>query len=663
MSIPSDDCNQMAKFIYPALSNGPGTGFKISECCTISSNVICDKDRRIIQINFDNLKLNGRIPPELNSLTKLQSISLKGNSLSGYFPDLPDLKVLQYLDLSSNDLKGVLPPSLGTLSTLQFLSVHSNSISGVIPKEISELKTLESLNLVNNSISGSIPSELFNLSKMKSLYLDLNKINGSLPEEFGKLTELMSLGLSLNDFSGSIPNSFGKLSNLEQLSLKSNHLNGQIPDELGNLSKLRSLDLSNNMLTLPIPESIKKLPKYSTDTFLFHNNDMSHSTGFNAVLFILGIFILIGLISYFVYRQWNPSLTTNLTLPNFHIPQFKSSKNTLNRTDSSLNLKDESRYLEINSTPDKLSSFLDTPKNPKYSSGILGEFDFEKSLADTTLVRPTTSHPTPILDLTLTRPSSTPPEEFAESFTPKLLDFDATLTRSNNISRKSTLKEVINTPETAYSAKSAFTPNTNATPKLEYIQPLLKKFSIKRSKGDIFFFTNWSLDETFIDLVESHYFPVDTEIKATDNFVSKNSMQVSIAKGHIVKVQRYSNDGWCFGFNQSTEMEGSFPIHCIKPTNNIKVHFIDCYKTVPYQVGSNLPEKLQLIEKVFPDCLQFHQLDLNGLQKSSLTPIMGKSKGTDKIYVHGGIEFTESISNSIKSCVKGVWKNPEIYEI
>lgn len=104
------------------------------------------------------------------------------------------------------------------------------------------------LNLSGNNLNGIIPSEINDLSNLFELNLSNNKLSESIPTSIGNLNNLVYLYLSGNELIGSIPTSIGNLSNLSNLYLSGNDLTGSIPD-LSNLNKLRFLSISNNQLS------------------------------------------------------------------------------------------------------------------------------------------------------------------------------------------------------------------------------------------------------------------------------------------------------------------------------------------------------------------------------------------------------------------------------
>ena len=217
-------------------------------------------DSRIVGIDLSSLGLSGSIPPELGSLTNLQSLQLFGNKLTGPIPAaLGGLSNLRKLDLGGNELTGEIPVELGGLTNLIRLDIGFNQMTGRIPTELGELNNLRGLSLGENQLTGAIPAELGDLSNLEELSLYQNEFTGPIPAELGGLSNLRSLGLNWNQLTGPIPVQLGGLINLRELSIGANQLTGGIPSQLGNLSNLGELWLGENELTGPIPTELGNL--------------------------------------------------------------------------------------------------------------------------------------------------------------------------------------------------------------------------------------------------------------------------------------------------------------------------------------------------------------------------------------------------------------------
>lgn len=203
-------------------------------------------------------ELNGGVPRELASLTRLGVLYLRGNDLSGSIPaELASSTSLAFLNLSDNKLSGNIPPELGR-SQLTIIDLSNNQLSGSIPPELGLLTET-----ITVRTGGS--DEDFGLTL---LYLANNNLGGTIPPELGNLKSLQYLILSGNRLDGTIPAELGNLDELEWLHLANNNLSGNIPSELGNLAKVRELRLQGNQLTGCVPARFSKasFPVFTVET-------------------------------------------------------------------------------------------------------------------------------------------------------------------------------------------------------------------------------------------------------------------------------------------------------------------------------------------------------------------------------------------------------------
>ena len=222
--------------------------------------VSADRGGRVRRLFLGGNALTGPIPPELGSLSELESLALYSNQLTGAIPpELGRLAKLEWLQLSTNQLTGAIPPELGSLGSLDYLSLAGNNLTGQIPPELGDLTNLRSLRLFFNQLSGSIPPELGDLAGLERLHLAGNKLTGPIPPELGNLANATSLSLPGNRLTGGIPAELGRLSHLEDLSLGRNELTGSIPRQLGDLAALEFLYLSDNALSGAIPPELGNL--------------------------------------------------------------------------------------------------------------------------------------------------------------------------------------------------------------------------------------------------------------------------------------------------------------------------------------------------------------------------------------------------------------------
>ena len=103
--------------------------------------------RFLKDLQLDKNELEGAIPPSWSDLKFLETLSLGGNhGLSGEVPPwLGDLRHLHEVTLSGGGLTGRLP-DLSACTRLSTLDLSSNSLSGGL-EAVLELEQLRTLNL------------------------------------------------------------------------------------------------------------------------------------------------------------------------------------------------------------------------------------------------------------------------------------------------------------------------------------------------------------------------------------------------------------------------------------------------------------------------------------------------------------------------------------
>ncbi|XP_058184304.1 probable inactive receptor kinase At1g48480 isoform X2 [Rhododendron vialii] len=161
--------------------------------------VTCNKNATaVIQLRLPGCRLSGQIPNNsIGSLTNLQNLSLRLNSLSGPLPpDLGSCTQLQRLFLQDNNFSGQIPATLFALTNLVRLNLAGNSLSGEISPGFNNLTMLRILELENNNLIGSIP-ELNNLTRLRKFNVSYNRLDGSIPSGLSKFSDDSFLGNTL----------------------------------------------------------------------------------------------------------------------------------------------------------------------------------------------------------------------------------------------------------------------------------------------------------------------------------------------------------------------------------------------------------------------------------------------------------------------------------
>ena len=222
--------------------------------------VTTDAHDRVIELNLSQNQLTGMLPPEIGQLADLVNLDVYGNQLQGEIPpEIGNLDNLTHLALWANQFVGSIPPEMGDMASLEWAALGINELTGSIPPELGNLSTATHLDFTLNQLSGPIPPELGNLTNLVWLAFWSNRLSGPIPPELGNLTNLERLDLDTNRLSGPIPPELGNLVNLERLYLHANRLTGEIPPEIGGLESLEILALNSNMLTGEIPAEMGSL--------------------------------------------------------------------------------------------------------------------------------------------------------------------------------------------------------------------------------------------------------------------------------------------------------------------------------------------------------------------------------------------------------------------
>ncbi|KAM7489868.1 hypothetical protein LguiB_027352 [Lonicera macranthoides] len=223
-------------------------------------------------LDISNARILDTIPHWFWDLSpRLDYLNISNNQIHGMLPDL-SLKFvkLDQIDLGSNCFKGPIP-----LFPLYDLS--QNKISANIPRCFNKLHSLiqteSSRTTVFIRILGVykengvyVPSALVQwkgkVSRYKSIMgllkcidLSSNKLDKKIPQEFASLKGLISMNLSRNNLTRPAIQNIGQMKMLEVLDFSRNQLSGVIPIGLGNLNSLSVLDLSSNNFLGKIPRS------------------------------------------------------------------------------------------------------------------------------------------------------------------------------------------------------------------------------------------------------------------------------------------------------------------------------------------------------------------------------------------------------------------------
>ncbi|CAN6879884.1 unnamed protein product [Brassica oleracea] len=191
------------------------------------------------------------------------------NILLGSFPELKYLTNLELLDLSRNRFDNSTPvQGLADLRKLKALDLSRNEFTGWGQLQgkfrICELKNLQELDLSHNQLIGEFPLCLTSLTRLRVLDLSSNQMTGKVPSAIGSIESLEYLSLFDNDFRGFF--SLGSLANLSNLKvLKLSSISNSLQVESEGLWKL---DFQLHVIAIPSC-NLGKLPH-----FLLHQKEL-----------------------------------------------------------------------------------------------------------------------------------------------------------------------------------------------------------------------------------------------------------------------------------------------------------------------------------------------------------------------------------------------------
>ncbi|XP_015883663.2 receptor-like protein 7 [Ziziphus jujuba] len=193
--------------------------------------------------------------PAIIPWVNLKTYIVAFNMLQGALP-IPPPSIIVYTALN-NMLSGEISPVFCNLSSLYFLDLSGNNLNGMIPKCMGNLSSsLYVLGLRNNFFQGSIPEICGNnASNLKTIDLSYNKLQGKLPRSLSNCMMLEGIVVSNNQLRDVFPSWLGSLPELKILTLQQNEFYGIIgkPENYLEFPKLQVIDISFNSFTGELP--------------------------------------------------------------------------------------------------------------------------------------------------------------------------------------------------------------------------------------------------------------------------------------------------------------------------------------------------------------------------------------------------------------------------
>ncbi|CAD6260560.1 unnamed protein product [Miscanthus lutarioriparius] len=210
-----------------------------------------------------NQFLESELPREIGEMSSLRWLFLQGSGFSGVIPEsFLGLEQLEVLDLSMNNLAGVVPPGFGgKFQKLMTLDLSQNGLSGPFPEEIARCSMLRRFEVHDNAFTGELPAGLWSLPDLRVIRAQNNRFTGRLPEFPSGQSRLEQVQVDNNSFSGGIPQSIGQVRTMYRFSASLNALNGSLPDNLCDSPAMSIINISRNALsgTIPVFKNCRRL--------------------------------------------------------------------------------------------------------------------------------------------------------------------------------------------------------------------------------------------------------------------------------------------------------------------------------------------------------------------------------------------------------------------
>ncbi|KAJ0082326.1 hypothetical protein Patl1_09775 [Pistacia atlantica] len=186
--------NLLVGTLTPALGNLTNL-LGLSVASNNLTGILPEEYANLTRFTVAGNNLSGPIPEYITKWNQLQYLDLVGNKFENQNPPLGifNMSGLQYLYVSDVNITGssFKMPEMTHLTNIEELIIRNCFITGVIPTNIGSCSNLTYLDLSFNNLTGVIPKSMENL-KLKKLILTNNMLNGTVNDSWIKKMKLAS---------------------------------------------------------------------------------------------------------------------------------------------------------------------------------------------------------------------------------------------------------------------------------------------------------------------------------------------------------------------------------------------------------------------------------------------------------------------------------------
>jgi Leucine-rich repeat (LRR) protein len=223
-------------------------------------------------LNLSSNNINGVIPTWAweNWKSSLIVLNLSHNMFTSLekFPSLIPMAHVESVDLSFNRLEGNVPIPLVNIrngasvkSEIGIALDYSNNyFDSILPNFGEYLRKVSYLDLSNNKLNGHVQTSICSANELSVMDLSYNKFSGPVPSCLLESGKLNVLKLRENQFQGMLPEDIRQGCRFQTIDLNGNQIEGTLPRSLSNCQDLELLDVGNNLIVDYFPSWLGVLP-------------------------------------------------------------------------------------------------------------------------------------------------------------------------------------------------------------------------------------------------------------------------------------------------------------------------------------------------------------------------------------------------------------------